>query len=135
MDPPYVAGHWVPDMVQTAGGDDVLGVGGARSRETTWPEVAAADPDVVILMPCGYPVEKTLQELAVRGRAGRDHPFTRKGSAWFAVDAASYFSRPGPRLVDGVELLADILHPQAGRPLDPARAVPVDPVLALGMPA
>lgn len=135
LDPPYVAGHWVPDMVQTAGGDDVLGVGGAPSRETTWQEVAAADPDVVILMPCGYRVENILQEWAARGRTGGGHPLPGRGRAWFAVDAASYFSRPGPRLVDGVELLADILHPQAGRPLHPARAVPVDPVVPMGTPS
>ncbi len=130
LDPPYVAGHWVPDMVQAAGGVDVLGVSGAGSRETTWAEVAAANPDVVLVMPCGYSVGKTLDELASSGRMKPE-----RSCAWFAVDAASYFSRPGPRLVDGVELLTDILHPETGRALDPARAVPVHVVFPLGTPA
>jgi iron complex transport system substrate-binding protein len=133
LDPLYVAGHWVPEMVELAGGQDVLGVKHAPSRETTWQAVAAARPDILAIMPCGYSVDRTMRELgqadSVRSQWSRAGHL---GATLYAVDAASYFSRPGPRLVDGVELLADILHPDPRRPLDPARAVTVEPA-ALAM--
>jgi iron complex transport system substrate-binding protein len=128
LDPLYVAGHWVPEMVELAGGRDVLGSRDAASHETTWHAVKAARPDVILVMPCGYSVERTINELRRVGPAG---------DAWrraceqrldmYVVDAASYFSRPGPRLVDGVELLAGILHPDPLHPLDPAKAIRLEP--------
>ena len=107
LDPPYVGGHWVPEMVALAGGDDVLGAPAERSRVAGWDEVAAAAPEVVVLMPCGL----YAADAAAQGRA-HSGPLRALGAGRVvAVDAASSFSRPGPRLVDGVELLASILHP------------------------
>lgn len=121
--PLYVAGHWVPEMVELAGGHNVLGSKDAPSRETTWREVEAAQPDIVLVMPCGYSIERTIEELA---EAGHVHDEWRRArDCWshiYLVDAASYFSRPGPRLVDGVELLAAILH-QDSDPIDSTRTI------------
>jgi iron complex transport system substrate-binding protein len=127
LDPLYVAGHWVPEMVELAGGHDVLGSQDTPSHEATWQAVEAARPDVILLMPCGYSVERTVNELRCIGPTG---------DAWrraceqrpdlYVVDAASFFSRPGPRLVDGVELLAAILHPTPDHPLDPAKAIKLE---------
>jgi iron complex transport system substrate-binding protein len=106
-DPPFSSGHWVPDMVAAAGGCSVLGEGGTRSAEVTWDDVSSASPDVIIVAPCGYRVEGARQlaeELVGSGRLPRGVP------VW-AVDADAAFVRPGPRLVDGVEGLAAILHP------------------------
>ena len=112
LSPLYVAGHWIPEMVQLAGGQDVLAQPGSPSRVVTWEEVLAAAPDVLIMMPCGFSVERTHTEL---------FHLMQQPSPWrlssdlaqrtFLVDASSYFSRPGPRLIDGIELLAAILHP------------------------
>ena len=123
LDPLYLAGHWVPEMVEQAGGQDVLGSADDPSRETTWNEVQEARPDIVLLMPCGYTIDRTVKELARPGRVHEE--WTRAVNRWpqtYVVDAASYFSRPGPRLLDGVKLLAAILHPRRSRPLDPAKA-------------
>lgn len=127
LDPLYVAGHWVPEMVELAGGRDVLGSLDAPSHETTWHAVEAARPDVILVMPCGYSVERTVNELKRVGQTG--DAWRRACQQWpdlYVVDAASYFSRPGPRLVDGVELLAAILHPTPDHPLDPAKATKLE---------
>ena len=106
LDPVFVGGHWVPQMIDLAGGEDVLGFAGERSRTAEWAEVEAARPDVIVSMPCGYGTERALSEtLFERDRLGE------LGARVAAVDASSYFSRPGPRLVDGIELLAHLLHP------------------------
>jgi iron complex transport system substrate-binding protein len=112
LDPPYVGGHWVPEMIAIAGGEDVAGPPGLKSPEVRWGELSGLRPDVVVAMPCGmYASEAQLQAL--------DH-WPRLASLGagrvFAVDAASTFSRPGPRLVDGVELLAHLLHPDLADP-------------------
>jgi iron complex transport system substrate-binding protein len=129
LDPPYVGGHWVPQMIGLAGGEDLLGRAGERSREVTWEEISQARPEVVVSMPCGYYADRAAGEaLAARERlAGLG---ARKV---VAVDAAAYFSRPGPRLVDGVELLAHVLHPELVDPPPPGRVLPVD--LATPAPA
>lgn len=112
LSPLYIAGHWVPDMVQQAGGMALLSESGAPSRRITWDELYAARPDVVVLMPCGFTRERAAHEFATVSDApqwqtlmeavhGRIH----------IVDALSYFSRPGPRLVDGVAQLTALLHP------------------------
>jgi iron complex transport system substrate-binding protein len=112
LSPLYVAGHWVPEMVQLAGGQDVLAQPGSPSRVVTWDEVLAADPDVLIVMPCGFSVERTQTELfQLMQQPSRWHLSADLAQRTFLVDASSYFSRPGPRLIDGVELLAAILHP------------------------
>jgi iron complex transport system substrate-binding protein len=114
LDPPFAAGHWVPDMVAVAGGEDVATQPGEPSRRLSWSDVAALDPDVIVLAPCGFDLDRTLAETdpgALRRELG-ETPARREGKV-FAVDANAYFSRPGPRLVDGVELLAHLLHPEA----------------------
>ena len=109
LDPVFIGGHWVPEMIARAGGEDVIGRPGEKSRVVSWEEVAAAEPEVVVAMPCGLYVG----EAAAQAR-GRGERLRELGAAQVvAVDAASSFSRPGPRLVDGVELLAHILHPDA----------------------
>jgi iron complex transport system substrate-binding protein len=121
--PLYVAGHWIPEMVELAGGRDALGSKDTPSRETTWGEVEAAQPDIVLVMPCGYSINRTTQELQLAGQASNEwqHACDRWPQT-YVVDAASYFNRPGPRLVDGVELLAAILHPDHNYPVDSTRA-------------
>lgn len=126
--PLYLAGHWVPEMVELAGGQNMLGSKDSPSRETTWQEVEEARPDIVMVMPCGYSIDRTIQELARPGH--EQDEWTRALHRWpetYVVDAASYFSRPGPRLIDGVELLAGILHPRMGSHLEPTRAMKLTP--------
>jgi iron complex transport system substrate-binding protein len=112
LSPLFNAGHWVPEQIAQAGGHDVLGEAGARSHELTLADVAAADPDVIVLMPCGFDAERALREspALVADPAWDELRAVRDGRV-FAVDGNAYFSRPGPRVVDGVELLAALLHP------------------------
>lgn len=123
LDPPFVAGHWVPQLIEYAGGEDVLGFAGESSQERGWEQVAAADPDVVIVMPCGFDAEIAHREAEMH----RDQLAALGAGEVIAVDAAAYFSRPGPRLVDGLELLAHILHPELfpNPPGDPGTALAV----------
>jgi iron complex transport system substrate-binding protein len=107
LDPPYVGGHWVPEMVASAGGEDTLGGAGEKSRTVGWDELGAAGPEVAIVMPCGLYTD----EAAAQARARRAELAALGAKRTVAVDAASSFSRPGPRLADGVELLAHLLHP------------------------
>ena len=113
-DPPMGAGHWTPELVEAAGGVPVLATPGANSRRLSWDEIADADPDVIIVAPCGYDLAKTREALAglharpewmaLRAvREGRVHP----------VDGNAYVNRPGPRLVDTIEIFASLLHPEA----------------------
>ena len=112
LDPPFAPGHWVPEMVEMAGGTNLLGEAGQRSCEVGWDEIRGMDPDVLVVMPCGYGLEaaRTDADLyatelgSVAGRAIDD------GASW-VVDASAYFNRSGPRVVRGVEILAGILHP------------------------
>lgn len=108
LDPPFVAGHWVPEMVRLAGGEDVLGRPGERSRTAEWSEVAAARPEVVVVMPCGYDARRSAEEAEAFG----DELDGLGADQVVAVDASAYFSRPGPRLVEGIELLGHVLHPE-----------------------
>jgi len=112
MDPIYCCGHWVPEMVRIAGGRDDFGREGADSVRVSWDDVRRSAPDVVIVMPCGFDLEKTVSESerlsAYEG--WRDLPAVRSGRV-YAVDANSYFARPGPRVVEGTELLAHLIHP------------------------
>lgn len=122
MDPPFAGGHWVPEMVRLAGGTAALLPEGQPSREVTWEEIAAFDPEIIVVMPCGYHLDALEIEFRLT-------PFP---AAWgaltavrreqvFSVDATAYFSRPGPRVVDGLEALAEIIHPEIfprQKPLD-----------------
>jgi len=107
LDPVFIAGHWTPQIIELAGGADVLGFAGEHSEQSTWETVAAARPEVVVVMPCGYDAERSREE-ALRYAAELRGVGARRT---VAVDAAAYFSRPGPRLVDGLELMAHVLHP------------------------
>ena len=107
-DPPFNAGHWVPDMVEAAGGLPVLATGGDRSRRITWEEITNEVVDITVFMPCGFDLD---------GAVGQAESFLHRPEAAdlgqiYAVDANAYFSRPGPRVVDGVELLSLLLHPE-----------------------
>src|SRR5919202_6164740 len=107
LDPVFVAGHWTPQLIELAGGRDVLGFPGEHSAQSTWEAVAAARPRVVVCMPCGYDGPRAQAEAL----AHADRLAALGAERVVAVDAAAYFSRPGPRLVDGLELLAHVLHP------------------------
>jgi len=107
LDPVYVAGHWTPQLIEYAGGIDLFGLPGEHSETRTWEEVAAGRPDVVVCMPCGYDAERALEEAETYA----DELAELGARRVVAVDAAAYFSRPGPRLIDGLELMAHILHP------------------------
>jgi iron complex transport system substrate-binding protein len=107
LDPVYAAGHWTPELIALAGGRDVLGVAGEPSRVLSWEAVAAARPEVVVVMPCGYDAPRAHAEALTRAQELR----ALNAGRVVAVDASAYFSRPGPRLIDGLELLAHILHP------------------------
>jgi iron complex transport system substrate-binding protein len=114
LDPPFSAGHWVPEMVRIAGGEELFSGPGEPSVRLTWPDVFEAAPEVLVLMPCGFGVERTIYEArALPEVPGWDGlPAVEDGRVW-AVGANSYFSRPAPRLIEGVEILARILHPRA----------------------
>ena len=114
LEPPYAAGHWVPDMVSAAGGMEIAGIAGEPSFRMRWTDVAGLEPDTVVLAPCGFDLDRTLSEVVTLDLSAHLlGTAARQESRVFAVDANGYFSRPGPRLVDGVELLAYLLHPDA----------------------
>jgi iron complex transport system substrate-binding protein len=112
FDPPYVAGHWVPEMVRLAGGVDILGQAGMPSLAVRWQDAISARPDIVILMSCGYDLERNINVWRSTEPPPRwsEVPAVKNGLV-YAVDANAYFSRPGPRVSDGVALLATLLHP------------------------
>ena len=121
LDPPFAVGHWVPDQIRRAGGWDVLGQDGAPARATTWDAVAEVDPDLLLLMPCGFHLGETVAEWRRTPLPEwvEDLGAIRRGNL-IALDGSSYFSRPGPRVVDGIEMLAEIFDPEAFRDLSPA---------------
>ena len=107
LDPPFVGGHWIPEMISIAGGEDVAGPPGLKSPEVAWGALSGLNPDVVIAMPCGWYVDESHEQAVEHW----DRIAKLGAGSVYAVDAASTFSRPGPRLVDGVELLGHVLHP------------------------
>jgi iron complex transport system substrate-binding protein len=126
LDPVFIAGHWTPQLIELAGGEDVLGLPGEPSDTISWEELSAVRPDIVVVMPCGYDAPRAHAEAVTYER----ELAALEARQVVAVDASAYFSRPGPRLIDGLELLAHILHPeQVGNPTAEATA------LALGEPA
>lgn len=112
IDPPFSSGHWSPELVRLAGGAEALGTAGERSRTLDWPQVVEAAPEVLIIACCGFGVERTLADLPIlQGYCGwSDLPCVRSGRV-YVVDGSAYFNRPGPRLVDSLEILANALHP------------------------
>jgi iron complex transport system substrate-binding protein len=115
LDPPFAAGHWVPEQVRRAGGWELLGQAGDRSVETSWERVRDVDPDQLMLMPCGFDARRAADEWAMATRPEwlDELRAVRRGEV-YALDAAAYFSRPGPRVVEGIALLAELFDPQAG---------------------
>jgi iron complex transport system substrate-binding protein len=131
LDPPMPGGHWVPEMIRLAGGDDGGLIGpGAPSRKLPWREMLAVEPEVIALIPCGFGPERAAQEAWVLWRLDGwpNLPAVRKGRV-YALDGNAYFSRPGPRVVDGIEMLAKVFHPDLF-----AKTPPIGSVLKLVSP-
>jgi iron complex transport system substrate-binding protein len=123
LDPPFASGHWVPEQIRRAGGWELLGREGERSVETTWDAIAEVDPDRLVLMPCGYHVDDGLAAWRATPRpSGWDELTAVRTGNVRLVDGSAYFSRPGPRVVDGVELLAELFDPDGFPSLAPDRA-------------
>jgi iron complex transport system substrate-binding protein len=131
IDPPFTSGHWSPELVGLAGGQEVIGQAGQRSRTMGWDEIRAADPEVLLIACCGFDVERTRADLPILEAAPgwRALRCVQAGQV-FVTDGSAYFSRPGPRLVDSLEILAHALHP-AVHPLPPGLP-PADRVAAPG---
>lgn len=114
LDPPFVPGHWVPEMVEVAGGINLAGESGRRSREVTWSDLEGLDPDVLVIMPCGYGLDASRRDADQHAgqleRIGGRAIASRR--AW-VVDGSAYFNRSGPRTIDGIEILAGIIHSEA----------------------
>lgn len=120
MDPIMAGGHWIPEMVQLAGGQDNVGQPGEKSAPIDWNRVINYQPEVLIIMPCGYKIRRTLGEVdRLAAKPGwLDLPAVRAGQVYI-VDSPAFFSRPGPRIVTGLEILAQILHPELFHGLAP----------------
>ena len=108
LDPPFIGGHWVPEMIEIAGGTPALGKHEEPSRQVTWEEVSKSSPEIIVLMVCGFDLARTIEEFDLL----KDSDFWKTyGGKIYAVDGSAYFSRPGPRIIDGVELLGEIINP------------------------
>lgn len=124
LDPLWPAGHWVPEQVSAAGGEPLLAAPGEHTKSMTWEAVRSARPDVVLVLPCGFPPDRTVRERELlTGLPGwQDLPAVRSDRVW-VLDGPSYFNRPGPRVVRGAEVLAHVLHGvRVGEPVTPAEA-------------
>ena len=113
LDPPFIGGHWVPEMIRLAGGTDGLGREGHPSTQVTWQDIAGYDPEVIVLMPCGYHLEENMASFGETTMPAEWEGLAavRNGEV-YAVDGSSYYNRPGPRAVGGLEIMAEILHPE-----------------------
>jgi iron complex transport system substrate-binding protein len=113
LEPPWVGGHWIPEMIDYAGGVDRLGHLGQPSYKTEWKEVVAYQPEIIVLSPCGFDVEQVVNESTVLSsyEGWEKIPAFQDGRI-YAVNASAYFSRPGPRIVEGLEILAHVIHPE-----------------------
>jgi iron complex transport system substrate-binding protein len=113
LDPPFAVGHWVPEQIRRAGGWDLLGSDGEKAHQTTWEAVADVEPDILFLMPCGFHLAETVHEWAGTEVPPwvAELPAARRGAV-FAMDGSAYFSRPGPRVIEGIEMLAEIMDPE-----------------------
>ena len=129
LDPPFAVGHWVPEQIRRAGGWDLLGADGEPSSQTTWHAIEEVDPEMLLLMPCGFHLAETVAEWA---RTPRPPAFADLAAVGrdqiIAVDGSAYFSRPGPRVIDGIELLAEVFDPEAFVDIAPFGSwTPVEP--------
>lgn len=112
LDPPFVPGHWVPEMIASAGGVNLQGESGVRSAQVSWADLGTCDPDVLVIMPCGFGLDASRAEAARHAeRLAHVAPRAIESGRAYAVDGSSYFNRSGPRVVDGIEILAALLHP------------------------
>jgi iron complex transport system substrate-binding protein len=132
LDPPFAAGHWVPEQVRRAGGWELLGAAGERSVETTWEAVRDVDPEQLMLMPCGFDAHRTAREYE---RMAKPEWFDElravRNGELFALDGSGYFSRPGPRVIDGIALLAELMDPEGFMDAAPPDAwIPLGPAYA-----
>ncbi|HSK17569.1 MAG TPA: cobalamin-binding protein [Longimicrobiales bacterium] len=113
LDPPFAPGHWVPEMIDLAGGANLVGTAGSHSTETTWEALGGLDPDVLLIMPCGYGLEATKRDAeSARERLHDAAPRAIDSRHAFVVDGSAYFNRSGPRFINGIEILAGLLHPE-----------------------
>jgi iron complex transport system substrate-binding protein len=120
LDPPFQGGHWIPEMILLAGGEPVLATPGEKSVRLTWDQVRAADPEIVVVMPCGYHLDAAIAQFrAMQLPAWWAELAAVRAGRVYAVDGTAYFSRPGPRLVDGAEILAAILRGEGFASLPP----------------
>ena len=113
IDPPFSAGHWSPELVSIAGGDEAIGVAGKRSTTTSWDEIVQADPEVMIIACCGFDIARTMEDLPIlRSYPGWSNLRCVQTKRVHVVDGNAFFNRPGPRLIDSLEILANVLHPE-----------------------
>jgi len=133
IDPPFCGGHWTPELVEMAGGVDPLGRVGCDSVRIPWESVVEARPEIIVLACCGYSVERTLRDVPIlqRSPGWGDLPAVRSGEV-YVVDGTAYFSRPGPRVVDALEILAGVMHPSLFAGRYPDRGVIRLPVMEKG---
>ena len=124
FDPIFASGHWIPEMVEIAGGEDALGLAGQDSRKIPWGRVLSYDPEVLILMPCGFEAERAVEDLPLLAKNEEWQSIAAvRAGAVFATNSSAYYSRPGPRLVDGLELMGRMIHPGTfGSEMPPERA-------------
>jgi len=113
LDPPFTAGHWVPELVRRAGGRDELAREGYPSTQITWRQIADYDAEIIVLMPCGFTLRRTLEEVGhvTLPEEWRGLRAVRSGRV-YAVNGSAYFNRPDPRIVTGLQILAEIIHPE-----------------------
>jgi iron complex transport system substrate-binding protein len=139
LDPPMVAGHWVPEMVEIAGAVDQIGKPGEPSFEISWQDVVDADPDVIVLMPCGFDVTTAAEEVSRLGEKtavippGIEQTTAAREGHVCVVDSSSYFSRPGPRLIAGIEILTGIFHAELNAGATPPGSVQPVQLLPTGI--
>lgn len=128
LEPPFAPGHWVPEQVEIAGGICLLGEAGKKSITLDFQQIVESEPDVLVLIPCGYYTSDILRQLseAIFPEEMKEIPAIKNGEVW-ALDATSYFSRPAPRVVDGTEILAKILHPEIFGAVSENEAVKIAP--------
>jgi iron complex transport system substrate-binding protein len=113
LDPPFTAGHWVPEMIRLAGGRDELAQAGAPSSQVAWSHIADYDPEIIVLMPCGFTLERTVEEfIQMKFPAEWSRLTAVQAGRVYAVNGSAYFNRPGPRIVEGLEILAEVIHPE-----------------------
>ena len=108
LEPPFIGGHWVPEMIEIAGGSPALGEKEAPSREITWEQALASSPEIIVLMVCGFDLKRTVEEFNLLSES---EFWKQYGGEIYAVDGSAYFSRPGPRIIEGIEILGEIIHP------------------------